>query len=279
MIYWEEEIKVNNHSAALFCYVPSEPPFSGYGKKRPAVLILPGGGYKFTYEGEAEPVALKLCAAGICTFVLHYATKPSKEVFPVALCETLLAIKYIRENSEKYGVNENNISVLGFSAGGHLCASAGTMFEDSALGGYLDGEREIYRANKMVLCYPVITADEKYAHKGSFESLTGKNFTEITENERDMLSAEKRVTRKTPPAFIWTTAEDGGVPPQNSLLMAKALSDKGIPFELYVYPHGDHGLCTADHTSLKRNYNDTLECSEWIEKAVRFIYDEKIKLK
>ena len=277
MIYSEEKIKVNTHSASLFCYVPSNAPCSGYGKKRPAILVLPGGGYGITYEGEAEPVALKFLAEGICAFVLHYATNPSGEIFPTALCQALLAIRYIRENSEKYGIDESNISVLGFSAGGHLCASAGTMFDDDALNGYLEDEREIYRPNKMILCYPVITADEKYAHKGSFENLTGKSFNELNEDEKNMLSAEKRVTNKTPAAFIWTTAEDSCVPNQNSILMAKALADNGIHFELHIYPHGDHGLCTADHTSQERLYKDTVECTEWWNKAIRFIYDEKIK--
>lgn len=277
MIYSEEKIKVNNHSASLFSYVPSEAPKLGYKGKRPAILILPGGGYNITYEGEAEPIALKFCAEGICSFVLHYATKPSGEIFPTALCEALIAVSKIRENAEKYGIDKNNISVLGFSAGGHLCASCGTMFNDPCLEEYLGKSREIYKANKMILCYPVITADENYAHKGSFGNLAGKNYSELTEEEKEMLSCEKRVTESTPPAMIWTTAEDSCVSPQNSLLMAKALADKKVPFELYIYPHGDHGLCSADHTTLEIQYKSTLECSEWTSKAVRFIYDEKIK--
>ncbi|MEE0968969.1 MAG: alpha/beta hydrolase [Clostridia bacterium] len=275
MIYNETVIEVHGHSAKLRAYIPLEAPACAYKSKRPAVLILPGGAYSITYEGEAEPVALKLCAEGICSFVLNYATFPDKQTFPIALAEAFSAMKFIRDNAREYGIDENNISVLGFSAGGHLCSCVGTLLYEDCLTPYLSEKREDYRANKMILCYPVISTNEKIAHKGSFQNLLGKAFDKMNDGERELLSTDKKVGKHTPPTFIWTTAEDSSVPAQNSLDMARALADNGIPFELYVYPHGNHGLCTADHTSVQRHFGDTLECSEWMSKAVRFIYDKK----
>lgn len=276
MIYQESVIEIGGHKAKFRSYIPLEAPACAYKGKRPAVVILPGGAYRITYEGEAEPVALKLCAEGICAFVLEYATAPEGQVFPVALAEAFHALRQVRDNAERWGIDESNISVLGFSAGGHLCSCVGTLLGEACLDPYLPGDREAYRANKMILCYPVISTDEKIGHKGSFENLFGRPFDEITDAEKALVSTEKKVGEHTPSAFIWATAADGSVPPQNSLVMATALADHGIPFELYIYPHGDHGLCTADHTSQEKSFGDRMECTEWIGKVVRFIYDRSM---
>jgi len=273
MIYQESTIEMNGHKAKFRSYIPVEAPECAYKGKRPAVVILPGGAYRITYEGEAEPVALKLCAEGICAFVLEYATFPDGQVFPVALAEAFHALRQVRDNAEKYGIDAHNIAILGFSAGGHLASSVGTLLEAACLDPYLPGNREAYRADKMILCYPVISTDESFCHKGSFENLFGKAFDELTLEEKTLVSTEKQVGTHTPPALIWSTSEDGSVPPQNAMAMAMALATHGIPFELYVYPHGGHGLCTGDHTSMEMPFGERPECAEWTGKAVRFMYD------
>ena len=274
MIFNETIIDIAGHSAPFRSYVPDAAPECFEKDARPAVIIFPGGGYSFTYAGEAEPIALKLCAEGICVFILDYATAPSGKVFPIALAEALTALKQVRCHAKEYGIDPNNIATLGFSAGGHLCACTGTLWNSHILDPYLQGDREDYRPNKIILCYPVISTDSDIAHKGSFENLFGLSFNDIPKDMTELVSAEKNVGKHTPPTFIWSTATDNAVPIQNSLVMARALADQRVPFELYIYPHGYHGLCTGDHVTRKTPFGSDFECSEWTDKAVKFMYDK-----
>lgn len=273
MIYTKTTIEAGNHSASLHAYMPDTTTrFPGKGN-RPAVIILPGGGYAGLADHEAEPIALKLCSEGVCAFVLYYAVKSSGEVFPVALAEALKAVKYVRDNAEEFWIDPDNIATLGFSAGGHLCATTGTLWNSSALDKYLDGDRNAYRPDKMILCYPVISA-ETTPHIGSFENLTGKSFDSLTDDEKFLLSTEKQVGAHTPPAFIWSTAEDTGVPPQNSMVFAMALASNNIPFELHIYPHGYHGLSLGTHTTTAASYGNNYGCADWSDKAIAFMFDK-----
>lgn len=121
------------------------------GRLRPAVLILPGGGYARTSAREAEQVALRFAASGYVPFVLDYSCAPS--VFPVALREAALAMRYIRENASAFEVNPQMVAALGFSAGGHLCGTLGTLFDCDEV---LDiGSARLLRPDALVLCYPV----------------------------------------------------------------------------------------------------------------------------
>lgn len=278
MIFEKININVYGHEAPLRIYVPDEAPATSYKGNRPSVVILPGGAYSITYAGEAEPIALKLTAAGICAFVLDYATKSSGKVFPQALIEALTAVKFVRDNAEKYGINPHNIATLGFSAGGHLCSCTGTLWNSHALDeafsdGTMSGEREDYRPDKMVLCYPVISSDAMYANKGSFYNLFGMSFDKIDEELLGYVCTDKHVSNLTPPTLLWHTAEDTSVPPQNSLLFAKVLADYKVPFEIYIYPHGPHGLCTGDHVTRDLPFGSDAECAEWTDKTIRFMFD------
>ncbi len=272
MILSKKTIEIDGHSATLDCFVPEVTDrFSGKGN-RPAVIILPGGGYAGLADHEADPIALKLCSEGIPAFVLYYAVKASGKVFPVALAEALTAVKYVRDRAEEFWVDPNNIATLGFSAGGHLCATTGTLWNSPVLDKYLDGDRKAYRPDKMILCYPVISTDTT-PHIGSFQNLMGKNFDELTEEERLLCSAEKQVGSHTPPAFIWSTAEDTGVPPQNSMVLAMELAKNKIPFELHIYPHGYHGLSLGTHTTTPVTFGNNHGCADWSDKAIAFMFD------
>lgn len=279
MIFLKDEINVLGHAAPFRIYIPDEAPNAEYKGKRPAVIVLPGGGYNFTYAGEAEPIALKFVSEGICTFVLDYAVKDSGRVFPQALLEALSAVKYVRDRAEEYGIDKTNIATLGFSAGGHLCSCTGTLWNKSFLDEYftdgtLVGSKNDYRPDKMVLCYPVISSDRNIAHKGSIENVLGKKYGEFSDDLLTLVSTEKQVDGDTPPTFVWTTAEDSCVPCQNSIVFSKALADNKIPFVLHIYPHGDHGLCAGDCTTNTLPFGSEFECAEWTEKAVKFMYDK-----
>lgn len=260
------------YTASLFAYVPKNNLPLAFNQNRPAVVIFPGGGYSMTYDGEAEPIALRFAAEGIAAFVLRYSCKPA--VFPQALCEALWSVGYVRSHAEEFGINPNNIATLGFSAGGHLCACTGTLWKQDFLRAVLPGEARLYRPDKLILCYPVITSSQ-YKHGGSFDNLLGARKDD--EALRRALSVELQVEKDTPPAFIWHTFEDGGVPVQNSLLFASALAEKQVLVEMHIYPHGGHGLCSGDHvTREEAPIGSPLTVHEWMKEAVRFSLDTSI---
>ena len=226
--------------ATLTTYVQSE---SSSPKIRPAMIVCPGGGYHGLANHEGEPIALFYLKHGFNAFVLHYGVSENA-TNSRPLIQAALAIRHVREHAAEYNVDPNRIFILGFSAGGHLAGSAGVLWNSpivrEALG--INEENEgINRPDGMVLCYPVITALE-YRHKGSFRNLLGTGTEEPDEEARRAWSLELHVDNTTPPAFLWHTVNDGGVPVQNSLLLGEALSRAGVSYEMHLFPDGRHGL-------------------------------------
>lgn len=262
-------LKPEDKPAVLRVYVPDNFAEINKDRKRPAVLVLPGGGYGFTSEREGEGVALKLVSEGICAFVLNYHVAPYR--FPVALCEALTAIAYIRENSDEFNVDENNIGVCGFSAGGHLAASVGVHWnKDTILSNIPNVDKELVRPNKLILSYPVITSGA-YAHEGSIINLLGED--NQTPELLEFNSLEKQVTKDTPKTFIWHTFDDGLVPVQNTMLFGSALIQAGITTELHIYPSGWHGLSLGNHVvNGDWSFGQVHDSAEWINKAIAFVY-------
>lgn len=211
-------------------------------RRRPGVLICPGGGYSFTSPREAEPVALQFVAAGMSAFVLDYSVAPVR--YPKQLLEASAALALMRRRAAEWDLDPEMLAVCGFSAGGHLAASLGTLWNEPFIPQTLGIAAGENRPNAMVLCYPVITAGEM-AHRGSFDCLLGENAS--PQQLRD-LSLETRVTPQTSPAFLWHTYNDPAVPVENTLLMAQALRRAGVEFDLHIYRDGVHGLslCTSD---------------------------------
>lgn len=259
----------SDYVATLQAYIPENTPEVEAERLRPAVLILPGGGYSYTSDRENEPIALKFVSEGVCAFVLKYSCAPAR--FPQALCESLTAIKYIRENAEKFYIDSENISVCGFSAGGHLAASVGVFWNRQFIGEQIGEYGNIMKPNKLILSYPVIKNGE-FAHQGSFDNLLGED--NQTEEMLQLTSLEKQISSDTPPSFIWHTYEDSAVPVQNALVFANGLVSNNIPVELHIYRRGRHGLSLGNHLVYPdRAYGQNHDTSDWIEKAIRFIYD------
>lgn len=241
---WEEnyagKIKGN---AALTAYLRDNSPENVMNRKRPTVLICPGGGYEFVSDRENEPVAIKFLSEGFNAFTLKYEVAPSAR-HPQPLLDISRAMWIIRENAQEWNVDINKIAVCGFSAGGHLAASLGVLWDEDCISELTGMPQGINKPNAMILCYPVITSGE-YAHRGSFNNLLG---TDMPSEQLYSMSLEKRVNESTPPAFIWHTFDDNTVPVENSLLFAAALREKGISFEMHIYNSGLHGLslCSAE---------------------------------
>ncbi len=208
-------------------------------RKRPCMVVCPGGGYAMCSERESEPIALQLLPEGYNVFVITYSVKPN--LFPTQIREVAALIELIHSNAEEWNCDTNRILIMGFSAGGHLAANYTTMFDCKEVRDVFPESKPV---NGSVLCYPVITADPNHSHPGSFINLTGHEVP--TEDDINYFSCDRNVKETTPPAFIWHTAADNVVPVMNSILYSTALSKYKIPFELHIYPQGGHGLSTCE---------------------------------
>lgn len=222
-----------------------------------AVVVVPGGGYGGRADHEKWPIADFFNHAGFHTFVLDYRVSPHRD--PEPLLDASRAVRMIRAHAETWKVKPDRIAVLGFSAGGHLTGSLGVFFDrgDATASDPID--RQSCRPDGIVLCYPVISSKE-FGHRGSFRNLLGEDASQA---DLERMSLEDRVTQDTPPTFLWHTAEDQGVPVENSLLFATALSAHKVPFELHVYPSGPHGMGLAQNDAHVATWGSL--CAEWLK--------------
>ena len=205
------------------------------GKKKGVVVIFPGGGYHMLSESEAEPVALWVNRMGLSAIVVYYSVDPARH--PAPFLDATNAIRDLRLHAEEYGIDPSRVVVMGFSAGGHLASMVATLADEGNAASGEATSKISARPDAAVLCYPVITMG-RYAHTGSRTNLIGED---APEDVRSRFSNENNVTESTPPTFLWHCADDTLVPVENSLLFAEALSAKNVPFELHVFPRGEHG--------------------------------------
>lgn len=230
-------------------------------KAWPSVVICPGGGYGGVSDREAEPVAMSYFAAGYNTFILRYSVGEKAKDF-IPLCQLASTVAHLRKFAEELYVKPDNIAVCGFSAGGHLAGSLGTLANTDEFKKIFSGTDDI-KPNAMVLIYPVITADE-HAHVGSIETVSGSK--EGSEKYR-WFGLDKHVNKETPPTFLWHTVEDACVPVQNTLKMAAALSEAKILYELHIMPHGWHGMSVCTKTvGFKDDYN-----ARWMNWSIKWL--------
>ena len=223
------------------------------GELRPAMLVVPGGGYVMVSPTEGEIVAKKFFEEGYQAFVLTYTTNMF-QIMPLdkqPLKDISRAVRHIRSNAEELQVLSDRIACCGFSAGGHLVGSLAVHYGDFALAE--EPCRDVSnRPDAVLLCYPVITSGEK-ADRDSFEPLFGKD---ASEEQLAWASLENHVTAKTPPAFLWQTLTDELVPVENSVLYAKACRENGVPCELHLFMDGCHGMSLADEDWAKHNIGE-----------------------
>lgn len=209
---------------------------------RKCMIVVPGGGYCMLAPHEGELVAMEYYRMGLNAFVLTY-TNDITMCVPLKkqpMSDLSRAVRLIRKSAGEYHLDPARLLICGFSAGGHVCGSLCTHFEDVT-----DPDPELdaisNRPDAAIFGYPVITSGE-YTHVYSMQALLGMD---PSEEELEYFSVEKQVKENTPPCFLWQTVEDNLVPVENSYLFAKALKEKGVPYCQYVYPHGGHGLSTA----------------------------------
>ena len=208
-----EKIILNEErNVSLTAYIQEVDGEFGFAK-RPAMLVIPGGGYAICSDREADPVAMAYLKAGYQAFVLRY-TVTSKGGWPHPLNDYEQAMSLITENADKWHIDPAKIAVVGFSAGGHLAACAATIAE--------------HKPAAAVLVYPAILKDI------------------VDMCQPGMPYPNEHVTPETCPCFIAAARDDRTVDIKSSLMMELALAEKGVAFESHIYSYGGHGFSTAE---------------------------------
>ena len=227
-----------------------------------AVIICPGGGYSslsFNYEG--TDVAQIFAGWGIAAFVLKYRLPDDnimlqKEIGP--LQDAQRAIQLVRSNAVKWNIKNNQVGIMGFSAGGHLAATAGTHYDHAVI----DNEGNInLRPDFLILLYPVISFTGNLAHMGSRNNLIGKD---PSDEKITLYSNELQINKHTPPSFLVHAKDDDAVKVQNSTVFYKTLLKNKVPAEIHLYEHGGHGFGMNNNFTSKEKWMDWLKA--WLQK-------------
>jgi acetyl esterase/lipase len=223
-----------------------------------AVIVCPGGAYgMLSNDREGIQYAQWLSHLGVTSFILKSRLKEYGH--PAPLQDVLRAVRLVRARAAEFKINPARIGVMGSSAGGHLAASAGTLFDhaDGRTGAEIDAVNA--RPDFLILMYPVITMAEGVTHAGSRENLLGKH---RTAEQEAFFSLENRVTAATPPTLLIHTQQDQSVPVENSIRFFQALTKAGVPAEFYAFEKGSHGMGMKAEFGTASDWPDRAE--EWL---------------
>ncbi len=213
-----------------------------YIEKRPGILIIPGGGYETCSEREAEPAAFAFLQSGFQAFVLRYSVGKDAE-WPNPLNDYEQAMCLIRQKAEEWHVYPDKIAVAGFSAGGHLAASAAVLAEN--------------RPNAAVLGYAVLTEESAHEWLDSAPGLIDKVHSGMC------------------PCFLFSARTDSIVPVRNTIRFTEALEKNGVMFESHIYSYGPHGFSTGTSSVLDpdaaicpRARRWVYDCADWLKEVL-----------
>lgn len=249
----------NVQDPTLEVYLPEEHMATGKG-----VLIFPGGGYSIlAYEWEGTEFAKWLQNHGIAGIVVKYRLPLSESLTDakeVPLVDAQRAIRLARHHAGDWNLDQEQIGVMGFSAGGHLASTLSTQYDHQADRETDDIDVLSARPDFSILAYPVISFRDAGAHSGSRRNLLGED---ASESLIDRFSSELNVTEDTPPAFLVHSQDDEGVPIENSLLYYAALHRHGVPASLHIYPTGGHGFAFGTDRGTVEGWTDVL--LDWIK--------------
>ena len=258
---------VENDNNKDWVTMVSEPTLTPYfpsknTAKRTAIIICPGGGYAgLALEHEGFAVAQEFNKIGVTAFVLKYrlpsdSTMIDKSIGPLQDIQT--AILIVRKHAAEWGINPAKIGIIGFSAGGHLAATAGTHFNRPVIE---NKENISLRPDFMLLIYPLITFGD-FTHLGSRECLIGKNPSAA---QIEFYSNEKHVTADTPPTFLIHAQDDNTAPVQNSLMFYDALLKANVKAEMHLFQYGGHGF----------GLNNPKSKDKWFDWAAAWLEENK----
>ena len=262
MLHEKIFLEENNEHAYIETYIADK--IEGF--TRDAILVIPGGGYHgVCSEREGEPIALAFLAQGYNAFVLHYSVAGvCDKTFPTQLKEASLAMRHIKDNEEKYGIDKNRVFAVGFSAGGHLAASLGVLWNNKEVNETIDMPYGYNKPKGVMLIYPVIS---DIGHIGSFKNLF--HTEQPTEEQLNVSCIDRNVTELARPAFMVHTVDDQVVTVENTLSLAQAYTKAGVPYEMHIYPSAPHGVALGNEITkcgIEAWVNESI--AKWVENAV-----------
>ncbi len=255
----------------LKTYIPDVLEHGFQLKKRPAIIIMPGGAWGMLSDSEGEPVALTFMKEGFCAFVLNYSIG-DYSVYPNPLDEISWAIWEVRKNADSWGIDSEAIVVMGFSAGAGVAAFGATQWNTPGLCERLDIPEGGNRPNAAVLAYGAASSTDIVADPEQYRpDFLGKIAKDLTPE----LDVVNYVGKHTPPLFIWHTRYDKYVPSDHPLRMALAMDALDLPYEVHVFQKGSHGISVSNDLAMYqaeagiRSKNTDM----WVELCKNWIYD------
>ena len=256
---------LENSPAVLTAYLHEVSPEMNGRSPRPAMLVLPGGGYHFCSDREAEPIALEWFRRGYNAFVLRYTVISEAIPAPLyqkPLADAAAAMSLIRKNAAEWDIDPRRIAAVGFSAGGHLCASLAVHWDDERLAA------PDARPDAVILSYPVVSPREASGHGAVYVA------EKLTQNEPEWLeyfAIEEQLRADMPPAFLWTTVPDATVCPRHTLRLALAMQEAGLPCELHMYDHGAHGYALGNAETGNQWVPADAQLASWTDLAAGWL--------
>ncbi len=233
-------------------------------EKRPAVIICPGGAYRFLSDREAEPVAMRFYVEGFQTFILRYSLL-EESAYPAPIEEASSAIWIVRSHAKEWGIDPDQIIIGGFSAGGHFSALAGTRWNEEGLANRLGIPEGGNKPNGLILCYGKLEPLPEGTDRLINDEEVG-HALRVYDKRTDTI---QNIGDHTPPAFIWHTRSDDLVPVEESMRFAARCQEKGVPFELHIYSEGAHGLSLGNDMSGYRYRHDT-NIDTWVSLCIKW---------
>ena len=263
------------------------------GRKHPAVIICGGGGFMRVSEREKQPVALYFLNQGYQVFVLDYITKSMGiAYYPGPVKDLAKMLMIIRENSDQWNIDSDKIAVIGFSAGGQICASLATQWHEETFVKTIDAfaNPQLLRPNAVILCYPLldylfqIERAENDNDSNSFSPSIGMKKSDFmqmfleagvginaTEEDYKLASPYYHVSENTPPTFLWHTAQDELIYAGQTLRFAQKLSEYQVPYELHVFEEGAHSLSLANENTTSNPELINHDVAVWADMALKFL--------
>ena len=256
-----------DHRVMLYTYVQKWTTVPGCYPKRGGVVVLPGGAYRFHGVSEGEPVAAAFAAAGYNAYLLRYSIG-DHAVFPNSAADVCRALKCIRERAEEWNQDPHKLALCGFSAGGHVAACVGTMWNRQDVMEASDCFREEGKPNALILGYPCITVDVE-GQADMYRLLAGER---SLEELRELASAERWVGAHTPPVFLWNIYRDKMVPVEHGLRLMNALAAQNVPFECHTYMRGVHASAlNTPASSLGDPVREDSHAARWFTDCVEWL--------
>ncbi|WP_080147179.1 alpha/beta hydrolase [Marinilactibacillus piezotolerans] len=281
MRYFKNTIGKNNAEITFYLHEPSDE--IDKNRKYPVMVVVPGGGYMWTSDREAEPIALEFFAKDYHVAVVRYCTEgleayqskadlPKEPVsqFPNPLLELAETLSLLRENKEKWFIEEDKISVLGFSAGGNLVGLLGVYWNENWLEKLVGRKKASYQPNHIIIAYGALDLTNSQDEESLISlAITGK--LKAGKDDLMRVSPVYHVNKYTPPAFIWHTGEDPLVEAADSLKFAMAMDEKDRPYELHIYEKGVHGVALADSRTSRKENQSNKQASTWVNLLIGWL--------